>query len=375
MHKSLIILAILGIGGALYLGSAVLVPVVLALFGAMLLMPLAELFCRWGLSRIASAGCVMLALAATIGLLVNLTLDPAREWIERAPTVLREIESKIRPLRQAAGELDRMAEHAERIAGSPSATSGAAAVASPSAGGGVLSWTMGVIVPVIGTFFMIFFVLAFGPPILQAMAAGCRSDGTARHLIAAAERVRREMGRYLGTLAVINSALGVATAAICVFFDLPSPVLWGVMAAVFNFIPYAGSTTTLIVITTVALLTHNLSTALGVAVSYLIVDTIEGQVVQPLAIGKRLSLNPLAIFLALWIGAGLWGLAGLLLATPVLLTVRIVCRRIPSCRMLNHFLAPVRERPLINRARAWRRKQRRKHAASRLKKARVSAPA
>lgn len=363
MRASLIILAILGICGALYLGSAVLVPIALALYGAVLLLPLVAVLHNRGLSRLTAAGVVMLLLITALAGLVNVTMKPAQEWVQRAPQILRSVESKLRPLKQVAGQFDKVAAHAERIAGEPTAPAGVVPAAAPAAGGGVLSRSLGILVPVVGVFFMIFFLLACGPPILHRIAAGRRTDGAARRVIVIGERVRREMSRYLGTLAIINVALGFATAALCMIFELPNPILWGVMAAVFNFVPYVGSATVLVTLTIVTLLTHDLNSALGIAACYLVLDTIEGQLIQPMAVGNRLSLNPLAIFLALWLGAGIWGIAGMLLATPILLTVRIICRRIPSCRTFSNFLAPIRERPLAARARDWSRRRRRARKA------------
>lgn len=365
MRASLIILAIIATCGALYVGSAVLIPIALALFGALLLLPLVERLHRWGLSRLTAAGLVMVLLGVIVGSLINFTLEPARGWMERAPSLLKEVERKLRPLKQAAVQLDKVAAHAEQLAGNNDSgvavAAAAAAVAATSASsGGVLRGTVSVLVPSIAVFFMIFFLLACGPPILYRFAESCRDDAAARRVIVIGERVRREMSRYLVTLTVINVILGIATTGLAYAFELPNPVMWGVMAGIFNFIPYVGSATTLVVLALVTLLTHDLNHALGIAACYLALDTIEGQLIQPLAVGNRLSLNPLAIFLALWLGAGIWGVAGMLLATPILLTVRIICRRIPSCRMLNDFLAPIRNQPFAARARAWRRQRRRK---------------
>ncbi len=357
MRASLIILAILGVCGALRLESAVFIPAFLALYGAVLLSPPVEFLCRLGWSRLLSSGLIMLVVVALLAGVVNITSGPAQAWIERAPQTLRDIELKLRPLTRAAGQLEKVAAHAERIAAGQSAPT---PVATPAAG--ILNRTLHVAVPLVGVFFMMLFLLACGPPILRRIAESRHDDAAARRVIVIGERVRREMSRYLGILSIINAALGVATGLLCMLFELPNPMLWGVMAGVFNFVPYVGSATTLVVISAVTLLTYDLHHALGIALCYLALETIQGQLVQPLAVGNRLSLNPLAIFLALWAWGGLWGVAGLVLATPMLLTVRIIVRRLPSCRTFSDFLAPVRPRPLAAKARAWGRKRRRERA-------------
>ena len=153
--------------------------------------------------------------------------------------------------------------------------------------------------------------------------------------------------------------LGVATAALAWAFGLPSPLLWGVLAGVLNFVPYAGSATTLVILTVVAILTHdNLSPILGIAAGFLTLATIEGQVIQPLALGRRLALSPLIVFLGLWLWGWLWGVPGLLLATPILITVKAVSRELKKGGALAEFLSPARAPAIMARAREWRRLRR-----------------
>ena len=88
---------------------------------------------------------------------------------------------------------------------------------------------------------------------LARLGAGRRRSNAARQTVIIVERARRELSRFLGTIALINIGLGTVTAGIAYAFDLPTPLLWGVMAGVLNFIPYAGSATTLTVLTLVAI--------------------------------------------------------------------------------------------------------------------------
>jgi predicted PurR-regulated permease PerM len=94
---------------------------------------------------------------------------------------------------------------------------------------------------------------------------------------------------------------------------------------VLNFIPYAGSATTLVLVTLVAAVSFDgLGHAAGVSLSYLGLATLAGQIVQPLLVGRRLEVNPLLIFLGLWFGGFFWGIAGVVLATPVLVALKVI---------------------------------------------------
>ena len=113
-----------------------------------------------------------------------------------------------------------------------------------------------------------------------------------------------------------------------------------------NFIPYLGSTTTLIVLTLVAIVSFDgLGHAVAVAGSYLALATVEGQFVQPLLVGRRLRLNPMLVFLALWFGGLFWGVAGIILATPTLVALKVVAENASSGRPLLNFLSPHAQNP------------------------------
>jgi predicted PurR-regulated permease PerM len=344
----------------LHLASTLFIPVALALYFAIVLSPAVELRRRARLPRPVAAAVIMFLLVGVLGVIVDRAAPPAREWLDRAPSLLREVERKVRPLQRVAVKIDQVSEHAGRVA------AGAASNSDPPSQPSSLRLLRdgpAFLLPTAAAVFLTYFLLASGPQMLINAAVRPRRSAIARRLVAIAEHARRETARYLGTLTLINIGLGAATALLAIAFDLPTPLLWGVMAAVLNFIPYAGSAVTLVALTVVTILTHDqLGPAIGIAGSYLLITTIEGQLVQPLAIGRRLALSPLIVFLALWLWGWMWGVAGLLLATAMLLTLKAISVSIPSWRPLANLLGPAEPLPIMARARAWRRHKRRAHA-------------
>ena len=125
-----------------------------------------------------------------------------------------------------------------------------------------------------------------GPPLLAQLAAS--TDGTAPgRAVRAFEAVRSEVGRYFATIAAINIGMGIATAVLATLVGLPSPVLWGCVAAAFSFVPYLGPAVTISMLTLVALVSFDSSApALIVFLSYLTLLTLEGQVLQPLRVRR-----------------------------------------------------------------------------------------
>jgi predicted PurR-regulated permease PerM len=108
---------------------------------------------------------------------------------------------------------------------------------------------------------------------------------------------------------------------------MPNPALWGVVAATLNIVPYVGPALTLTILTLVALVTFpGNGHVLAVAATYLALATIEGHIVEPVFLGRRLDLSPILVLFSLWIGGWLWGVAGMVLALPVLLAVKVTLR-------------------------------------------------
>src|SRR5262249_22729465 len=124
--------------------------------------------------------------------------------------------------------------------------------------------------------------------------------------------------------ACINAGLGRATGVAMWLLGMPNPILWGVMAATFNFVPYLGSTVTLTVLTVVAVITFDsLAHAALVPAMFLVLAAMEGQIVNPIVVGRRMSLSPLVVVIALMIGGWVWGVVGVLLAVPIVVMLKI----------------------------------------------------
>jgi predicted PurR-regulated permease PerM len=185
------------------------------------------------------------------------------------------------------------------------------------------------------------FLLAGGPPMVARMTAAFFDHLKAHHVQNYIEKVRAEVGQFYVTTALINVGLGIVTTLVMMAWGMPTPYLWGALAATVNFIPYAGATLTLLVVTLVAIVSFDgLGHVLGVALSDVGLAAIEGQVVQPLLVGRKLDVNPLLIFLGLWFGGIFWGIAGVILATPILVALKVVAENALDGQSMMQFLGP-----------------------------------
>ncbi|MDB6098712.1 MAG: rane protein [Gammaproteobacteria bacterium] len=336
------------LGTLLYFGRVAFIPVALALLISLVLSGPVEALHARRVPRSLSAALMIAAILGIFAGLANYMTEPAQKWFAAAPHTVRLIERKVRPFEQFMARIGELRIAAGNIGSGPPPPPGQAVPAAPasapqeSAPAMLLDATRTVVLSLVTIIILTLFLLAGGPPMLGRMTAAFASDVKAGHIIACIEKVRSEVGRFYVTTALINVGLGVAVTFAMMLLGMPTPYLWGTMAAILNFIPYAGATTSLIVLTVVAVISFDgLGHAAAVAASYLTIATIEGQFVQPLLVGRRLQLNPVLVFLALWFGGFFWGIAGIILATPTLVAVKVVAAHCSSAgQQLLDFLSP-----------------------------------
>jgi predicted PurR-regulated permease PerM len=337
--KAATLLAFLAVGAILYFASAAFIPVAIALFFALLLSPAVEALQRLRMPRGLAAAIVMLALLLAGAIIVDAVSGPANDWFARAPQTIRKIELRIRPLRSVLAQVDAVKERAGQLAQGPHAP--AATAATPSSGGSyAFEMTQSLFESLTVIPFTLFF-LAGGPPLLARMAASLAGSERSAACLRVTEAIRTEVGRYFGTIAVINLGLGLATAAAMAALGMPNPLLWGTIAAVLNFIPFLGPVTTLGILTIAAVVAlPNIGQALAVPGAFLALHLVESQLVQPLFVGHRLDVSALVILLAVWFGFWFWGIPGVVLAVPVLVALKVASEHLEGWQSVREFLSP-----------------------------------
>jgi predicted PurR-regulated permease PerM len=347
--RALLALAVCAVTALLYVCHEVFVPVALALLFALVLSSAVEAMHRRGLPRSLSAMLMLLVLLTIIGVTLSAVAGPAQDWFAGLPQTLQTIERKVRPVQKALSRIELLTSRADALASaSPAAPRGAPPPAAPSATGtisaaDVLIETRSGIISTITVIILTLFLLSGGPPMLARMMAALATDVYAMHALKVIEAIRSELGRYYGTVALINLTLGIATGVTMMLLGVPNPFLWGTVAAVLNFIPYVGSALTLLILTVVALVCFDsVGRIAAVMASYLALATIEGQIVQPLFVGHRLELNPLMVFLAVWFGGWMWGIAGITVAVPGLVALKVAAEHSARGQPLVEFLSPIR---------------------------------
>ncbi len=166
-----------------------------------------------------------------------------------------------------------------------------------------------------------------------------------RTTVALNEAVRR-LSRYFLTQLALNSAFGVAIAIGLYFIGLPSPILWGVVAGLFRFIPYVGAFIAAgLPLIVAAAVDPGWSMFAWTLALFLVTEPLMGNVVEPLVYGNSTGLTPVSVVIAAIFWTWLWGPIGLILATPLTLCLVVLGRHVDRLEFLDVILG---DRPALS---------------------------
>ena len=334
-------LLVLAVFYTLYFARAILLPVVLAMLLALVLSPIVKALARMRLPAPLGAAAVVLALLFGMGYGVLRLTEPAAQWIERAPATLGELEGKLRKLKKSVEGVSKAAQKVEEIAtvDDQAKQKQKVQVATPSLAGRLLSGTQTFLVSAAATIVLLYFLLAAGDLFLLKTVQLIPTLADKKRAVAMVRNIERDMVRYLSTATCINVGLGAATAIAMYFLGMPNPMLWGVMVALLNYVPYLGPFVSLIVLTVVAILTFDgVGDAMLVPAVFSVLVILEGQILTPFILGRNLTLHPVMVFLAMLLWGWLWGVVGALMAVPILMAFKIACNHVPSLAPIGEFL-------------------------------------
>ena len=140
-------------------------------------------------------------------------------------------------------------------------------------------------------------------------------------------------------MTLINFTLGAIVSVGLYFMGVPNPVMWGMLAAILNFIPYFGPVIGVILLAMVGLLTFDtLWQGLLPPAWLLLLHLLEANFITPIVLGRRFNLNPVIIFIWLMFWMWLWGVPGALLSVPILVSVVAICNRVPALSTIGELL-------------------------------------
>ena len=325
-----LVLATLAVLFATWAAREVLVPVLLAMFLALIASPLLRGMRRLHIPNFLGA---LLLLAAGLVLAVMLGRQlaaPAAEWMQQLPSELQVLAPK---LQQVTAPMQQASEAAANVA---RAADGNAQQVEVVAVREEDPWerlaaTPRMALSVLAVVLLTFFFMVYGERLQRHALALMPHRYQKRVTLEILQGLEREVSRYILTITLINTALGLAVAAALylIGLSLPNALLWGTLVALLNYAPYVGAFIAATALLMMGLIVWDeIGRSLLPVAAYLVLQGIEGQLVTPVVVGQRMALSPLLLVLSLMLFGFLWGFIGLLLAVPLLVCAKMVLGRI-----------------------------------------------
>jgi predicted PurR-regulated permease PerM len=318
---------ILAVPFALRAGAEFFLPVTAALVVAIALVPLLEWFERRGLpSRLSSGLCVIVFLMITIFAIGSIVL-PAVDWVALVPQRIGKVKAALDPVLQIYQELDRFLDKmTSQIALAAPQTSRTVRIESPNSMLGLLTTSAPhAFIQLFFALLVIFFFLSGWTAMRKSTIVSRGSFEGALTTARVIQQVVAATSTYLGTITLINVTLGGLTALILWRLGMDSPLMWGGIVAVLNYIPYLGPIASACLLFFGGLMTFpDVWSALLPPGIFISLHLIEANFVTPMIVGKKLTISPLAILISLSFWSWVWGTTGALLAVPLLIIMKTI---------------------------------------------------
>ena len=324
----------------LYFARAFFLPIVLAVLLDFLLSPLIRGLKRARIPEPLGAALVIIVLLGTAGASVYGLAGPAKEWVAKLPSSIRDAQDRLRQIRRPVEQVSKTAEQVEQATKiTDQAKTQEVVVKGPSLTERLFGTTQSIVAGAIEVIILLYFLLAAGDLFLQKLIKVLPQLRDKKKAVAIARETEASISTYLVTVTLVNVGLGLAVAAVMFLLKMPSPLLWGALAALAEFVPYLGATALMTVLGLAGLVTFDhIGQALLVPASYVGVNLLQSQFISPMILGRRLTLNPVAIFVGLVFWWWIWGVPGAFIAVPLIATFKIFCDHIEVLAPIGEFL-------------------------------------
>jgi predicted PurR-regulated permease PerM len=336
-------LFVLALGCTFYFAAGLLIPITISVLLSILFFPVVRNLARAGVPRALSSALIVTAVVLLVGLAISTLAGPAQEWLREAPQSLRQLKREMLHANENLEDIKALAKQVQDLTDVEDEVD-PAALTGGGAGTGRVRTFLGNLPLLIGTaivmMFLTFFMLVSGDTLLRKATRCGRTFTERRQIVTIARRFQSELSHYLATVTIINILLGCVTGLVLFVLEVPNPAMWGTMVGLFNFAPYLGAVVSTLVLTVVGLMNFpSFGEAMLVPGSFVVLTTLEGQLITPAIIGRNMSINPLMVLLSVIVWGWLWGIAGALMAVPLLASFRAVCEHWPPLRQVGEFLS------------------------------------
>lgn len=311
---------------ALRAGAEFFLPVTAALVIAIALVPLLEWFERRRIpSALSALICVLLFIAAANIAVASIVL-PATEWVMLLPDRIGRIRETLAPILDVYASLERFMDDIVREFGSHAGAEQRVTVETPNSMLDLIATSAPyAAIQMFFALLVIFFFLAGWTRMRKRTIVTRASFDGAMTTARVIQQVVDATSTYLGTITLVNVSMGLVVALVLWMLEMPTPLMWGGIVAVLNYIPYLGPIASTLLLALGGLMAFaDPFYAFLPAISFAVIHLIEANIITPSVVGRRLTINPLLILVALSFWAWVWGTTGALLAVPLLIILKTV---------------------------------------------------
>ena len=339
-EKALFILVVLAIGFTLYLTASLILPMLIAAFLSILFAPAVRALVALHIPQPAAAGLVVTIAVALAGTLLFHLYSPVQIWLTSGgPADLRVLERKLRIVRAPVEAVKNATQTVASIAEGETREPKPVVKVENGSLLDLIKTMHSVLLTTLSTILLVYFLLASGNLLLRKLVQATPRLRDKIRTVEMAQNLQREISAYFGTITLVNIGLGFVTGVAMWMLGMPTPLLLGVMVALLNFMPYLGPMLACGVLAAVAIVTFDAPHAMILPpVVYLTLHLMEGQLVVPFVLGRRMAVNRVILFIWLLIFAWVWGAPGAVIAVPMLVAVRICAEHIELLRPLATML-------------------------------------
>jgi predicted PurR-regulated permease PerM len=350
---ALVVLAVLGVLAMLHWARSFFIPIVLSILFSSALMPLVDRLARWRVHRVAASALLMVAVLVLSGFAAMSLRDDVESMIESLPQTARKLAGAVGLMTSgsngAIGKVEEAAKEIEKAVqpqpqprrGQP----GVVQVERPRVDVREYLWTGTIgLITLIGqaviVLFLTFFLLAGGSTFRRKLVSIAGPTFSRRRItVEMLDEITAQIQRYLMINVFASVLVGMSTWLVFAWIGLEEAAVWGVLAAVVNWMPYLGA----IAVTgaaSVAAFVQFDSIQMGLAVlgASLVIQTLEGYMLMPWLTSRANKMSPVVVFISVLAFGWLWGVWGLLLGVPVVVIVKAICDRIEDLRVFGELL-------------------------------------
>ena len=319
---------------ALYFGRAILMPILFGMIMAVVLAPVVEKLSRFRIPEPLGAAIVMLGLVGTVVLVIEVMVIPAWDILAELPVQVQALLGNLLDWVRSFRFGNWLAPRGDADLTKQAAAQGITMT------GALLKTVQGFVISAISAILLAYFLLSSGDLFLTKLVRVLPIFRDKVRAVTVVRTVQREVATYFASVSIINIGLGFGVTLLTWAFGLPMPWFWGALAALLNFVPYVGAATSALLLLLAGMaFTASTGQALLLLACFVGITFVEGQLINPLLVGKRLALNPTVVFVALLFWGWLWGVGGMLLAVPLLIIIKKFADQTPGWEAVTEFLA------------------------------------